>query len=142
MAAASTPHASEPSPVIPLSALGAGDLDRAGGKAANLGELLRAGLPVPPGVVITTDAYVAAAHRAGLDALLADPATPPSALRSALEAAPITRDLDREIRRAYQGLRGPGGARGVRRRPLQRHRRGPARRRLRRAAGHRPRRPR
>ena len=108
MAAASTPHGSEPSPVIPLSALGAGDLDRAGGKAANLGELLRAGLPVPPGVVITTDAYVAAAHRAGLDALLADPATPPSALRSALEAAPITRDLDREIRRAYQGLRGPG----------------------------------
>jgi rifampicin phosphotransferase len=30
---------------------------RAGGKGANLGELLRAGLPVPPGFVVTTDAY-------------------------------------------------------------------------------------
>jgi pyruvate,water dikinase len=29
----------------------------AGGKAANLGELLRAGLPVPPGFVLTTAAY-------------------------------------------------------------------------------------
>src|SRR4026207_1353432 len=33
------------------------DIDPAGGKGANLGELTRAGLPVPPGFVITTDAY-------------------------------------------------------------------------------------
>ncbi|EWS82775.1 PEP/pyruvate-binding domain-containing protein [Brachybacterium phenoliresistens] len=108
MTAPSPPSPPGRSSVLPLSALGAGDLDRAGGKAANLGELLRAGLPVPPGAVITTDAYVAAAHRAGLDALLADPAAPPSALRRALEDAPIAADLDREIRSAYQGLRGPG----------------------------------
>jgi rifampicin phosphotransferase len=31
--------------------------ERAGGKAANLGELLRAELPVPPGFVLGTDAY-------------------------------------------------------------------------------------
>jgi rifampicin phosphotransferase len=29
----------------------------AGGKGANLGELSRAGLPVPPGYVVTTRAY-------------------------------------------------------------------------------------
>ena len=43
--------------VVDLAQLGARDLDRGGGKAANLGELLRAGFPVPPGFVITTTAY-------------------------------------------------------------------------------------
>jgi len=33
------------------------DLDEAGGKGANLGELARAGFPVPPGFVLTTAAY-------------------------------------------------------------------------------------
>ncbi|MBK8463524.1 MAG: phosphoenolpyruvate synthase [Nigerium sp.] len=37
--------------------VGAGDLALVGGKAANLGELVRAGFEVPPGFVITTDAY-------------------------------------------------------------------------------------
>src|SRR5437667_7564406 len=42
---------------VRLNDLDANSLGRAGGKAANLGELLRAGLPVPPGFVLTTDAY-------------------------------------------------------------------------------------
>ena len=33
------------------------DLPRIGGKAAHLGEVPAAGLPVPPGFVVTTDAY-------------------------------------------------------------------------------------
>ncbi|MEZ2389497.1 PEP/pyruvate-binding domain-containing protein [bacterium RCC_150] len=36
-----------------------GDVATAGGKGSNLGELTRAGLPVPPGFVILTDAYKA-----------------------------------------------------------------------------------
>jgi pyruvate,water dikinase len=40
-----------------LDELTASDVARAGGKGANLGELTRAGLPVPPGFVLTTDAY-------------------------------------------------------------------------------------
>jgi pyruvate,water dikinase len=40
-----------------LAELGKGDGDLAGGKGANLGELLRASLPVPAGFVITTAAY-------------------------------------------------------------------------------------
>jgi phosphohistidine swiveling domain-containing protein len=45
--------------------LGRDDIDQAGGKGANLGELTRVGLPVPPGFVVVTDAYRAyvAEHR-------------------------------------------------------------------------------
>ena len=47
--------------------VGAGDVALAGGKGANLGELVAAGLPVPRGVVLTTDAYTAFTAGAGLD---------------------------------------------------------------------------
>src|SRR5262245_52505189 len=40
-----------------MAELGKDDAALAGGKGANLGESLRAGLPVPPGFVITTTAY-------------------------------------------------------------------------------------
>src|SRR5262245_30783118 len=43
--------------VCRLQDLGKDDGGLAGGKAANLGELLRAGLPVPQGFVVTTAAY-------------------------------------------------------------------------------------
>ncbi|WP_236700465.1 PEP/pyruvate-binding domain-containing protein [Allosalinactinospora lopnorensis] len=43
--------------VIELASIDAGMADQVGGKAANLGELLRAGLAVPPGFCLTTDAY-------------------------------------------------------------------------------------
>ncbi len=43
-----------------------GDVDVAGGKGANLGELTSAGLPVPPGFVVTADAYLRAADAAGV----------------------------------------------------------------------------
>ncbi len=44
----------------------------AGGKGANLGELTRAGLPVPPGFVLTTDAYRAYVATTGIgDEILA-----------------------------------------------------------------------
>ena len=41
---------------MPLSAVRLKDLPRIGGKAAHLGELIAAGLPVPSGFVVTTDA--------------------------------------------------------------------------------------
>ncbi|WP_336245522.1 PEP/pyruvate-binding domain-containing protein [Nonomuraea sp. SYSU D8015] len=43
--------------VAPLDAFGRGDLAMAGGKGANLGELVRSGFPVPGGFVVTTNAY-------------------------------------------------------------------------------------
>lgn len=42
---------------IPFSKLNKTDIPVAGGKGANLGELSSAGFPVPPGFVLTTDAY-------------------------------------------------------------------------------------
>jgi pyruvate,water dikinase len=47
-------------PVLALECLGQEMLDVAGGKAANLGELTRAGLPVPDGFCLTTRAYAEA----------------------------------------------------------------------------------
>ncbi|MGE5141469.1 MAG: PEP/pyruvate-binding domain-containing protein, partial [Rudaea sp.] len=40
-----------------FSEIGAGDVGVVGGKGANLGEMTRAGLPVPPGFVLISDAY-------------------------------------------------------------------------------------
>ena len=60
-------QAAAPRPIVPLTALGAADLPAAGGKAANLGELLRAGLPVPAGFVVTTAVYEAFVAAAGLE---------------------------------------------------------------------------
>lgn len=53
--------------VLNLADINAGMLLRVGGKAANLGETTRAGLPVPPGFCLTTDAYRQAVGPAGLE---------------------------------------------------------------------------
>jgi len=50
--------------IRPLRSLRATDGAIAGGKGANLGELVAGGFPVPDGFVVTTDAYVAAARLA------------------------------------------------------------------------------
>lgn len=52
--------------------LGQGDTAIAGGKGANLGELARASLPVPPGFVVTANAYLAALDEAGIRDLIID----------------------------------------------------------------------
>lgn len=52
--------------ILPLGTLGRASLAVAGGKAANLGELIEAGFPVPDGFCITTGAYALAAAAAHL----------------------------------------------------------------------------
>jgi pyruvate,water dikinase len=42
-------------------------LPQVGGKNANLGEMIKMGLPVPPGFAITVDAYREAVRRAGIE---------------------------------------------------------------------------
>ncbi len=46
------------------------DVPRVGGKGANLGEMVRAGLPVPGGFVVTTEAFLAALDAGGVRAAL------------------------------------------------------------------------
>ena len=57
--------------VVPLSSLDRSMIPRVGGKAANLGELIRAGFSVPAGFCITTAAYIRVCADAGLDTTLA-----------------------------------------------------------------------
>ena len=48
-----------------LEGLSKDDVGLAGGKGANLGELLRADLPVPPGFVVTSEAFLQTIEEAG-----------------------------------------------------------------------------
>jgi phosphoenolpyruvate synthase/pyruvate phosphate dikinase len=56
--------------VLLFAAIDRDALPMVGGKAANLGEMTRAGLPVPPGFCITTTAYALVAAQADLAAML------------------------------------------------------------------------
>ncbi|RXZ51459.1 hypothetical protein ESO86_02540, partial [Agromyces binzhouensis] len=49
-----------------------GDAASVGGKGANLGEMTAAGLPVPPGFVVTAEAYLEAIEHAGIRGRLVD----------------------------------------------------------------------
>jgi len=80
--------------------LGAQDLAVAGGKGANLGELIRAGFPVPDGFVITTDAYAAAASAASIDP------TDPIAARARLMEMAVPPEVATAVRDAYRALGG------------------------------------
>src|SRR5579884_3461823 len=61
--------------VLPFTAIDHTSLPIAGGKAANLGEMIRAGLPVPPGFCVTTSAYMLVAKEANLEPVLAELST-------------------------------------------------------------------
>src|SRR3989344_5456357 len=50
-------HSEEDKMIINLSKLSKKDISIAGGKAANLGELIQAGFNVPGGVCVTTDTF-------------------------------------------------------------------------------------
>jgi len=92
------------------------DAAAAGGKAASLGELARAGIPVPRGYVITAEAFSLA--MAALDpsgALVQELEELPSAevgaiarvaagLRARITAAPLPADTATQITAAYQDL--------------------------------------
>jgi pyruvate,water dikinase len=78
--------------VVRFAELGRGDIAVAGGKGANLGELTRAGLPVPPGFVLTTAAY--RAFTEGVEA----------GDRAVFASRPIPQDMAREITDAWSAL--------------------------------------
>ena len=93
--------------VLPLGAVGRDDLATAGGKGANLGELIRAGFPVPDGVVVTTDAYAAVVEHARLAPAVAAAADDGgTALRDAFAAVEIPAELRTAILDAYALLGG------------------------------------
>ena len=104
-----------------------GDAPTVGGKGANLGEMTSAGLPIPPGFVVTAAAYLQAIDHAGIRGRLLDgfraaataaddPATLASsaaALRAAVGAVPIPNAVRDAVLAEYHRL-GDGIAVAVR----------------------------
>ena len=97
---------------------GAATLPKVGGKGASLARLARAGFPVPPGFLVTTDAYrafvAANALEAPIVALAKDRARPredtSTDIRALFERASMPPEVAREIQRAYAGLTQAMGA--------------------------------
>jgi pyruvate,water dikinase len=96
--------------VLDLADVDATFLPEVGGKAANLGELIRAGFPVPPGVCVTTEAYrqVATSVAIDFDALTTarGDALPraAAAAREALREAKVPAETARAVGEAYARL--------------------------------------
>ena len=94
------------------------DVDYAGGKGANLGEMTAAGLPVPPGFVVGASSYALFCDVGGLrdrieeqlssvdvdDTAALDLAT--KEVRKMVEAEPVPDEVASEIRDAYLELAG------------------------------------
>src|SRR5688500_4542604 len=104
--------------VLPLDAPGA-TADQVGGKAASLARLAAAGLPVPGGFLVTTDAYRRFLEDNALEPLVReavatdDPgqlARAAQTLREALLRGTMPADLAAEIRQAYAELGHPAVA--------------------------------
>jgi pyruvate,water dikinase len=102
--------------IAEIAELGKEDIPIAGGKAANLGELVSAGFNVPPGFVLTTAAYDYFMHTHDLEdkvngALAIVDVNSESSLQSTsaeirklFDNVPIPADLVDEVRAAYKRL--------------------------------------
>ncbi|GHJ49440.1 phosphoenolpyruvate synthase [Catellatospora sp. TT07R-123] len=101
--------------VLDFTDIDGGMLAAVGGKAANLGELTRAGLPVPPGLCLTTEAYRQATAAADLDEVLAGLERTPSGdvaaltalagrARAAVLAAPVPAGIAAAVAEGYARL--------------------------------------
>ena len=99
-----------------FSEIGVKDIPIAGGKGANLGEMTQAGLPVPPGFVITADAYYTFLKANKLDKVIKkltyklDPEDSKKlnqvadAIQKAIRSHPLPKKLEQEIIKAYHEL--------------------------------------
>jgi pyruvate,water dikinase len=99
-----------------FSELGVKDAAVAGGKGANLGELTAAGLPVPPGFVITSAAYLAAMDASGAREKLTEIRAETHSdddeqlqraselARTLIRATPVPTDVADAVRAAYRRL--------------------------------------
>ena len=111
------PPAAAPTPwIVDLSEVSRANIPLVGGKGANLGEMLRAELPVPPGFVLTVAAYerMRANHGLGarIDTLLRtvnpeDPAAlqrVSAELREMITSVPLPHELSVALEHAYDRL--------------------------------------
>jgi pyruvate,water dikinase len=103
--------------VLRFADVGRNDVPAAGGKGASLGELMRAGIRVPDGLVVTTEAFRAAVASLDLRSRVAalDPADDEAVaaacaeLRSNVEAAPLPPEVAEAVTAGYTRLAGECG---------------------------------
>jgi pyruvate,water dikinase len=107
--------------VCPLDAVGHKDLAQAGGKGANLGELIRAGFPVPPGFSVKSGSYERFFNAAGLKRAseeisstidFLDPRDvekKTARIRELISSVSIPKDIATEIEEAYERLQEQAG---------------------------------
>jgi pyruvate, water dikinase len=88
-----------------LESLRGEDRSRFGGKSASLGELLAAGIPVPPGFALSADAYRVFLDAARLRDVVAGEDS--EAIRAAIRAASVPDAVRDEIQRRYRSLGEP-----------------------------------
>jgi len=104
--------------VIPFEELRKGDIPLVGGKNANLGEMLQAGIPVPPGFAVTAYAYKKFITETGIaekiykviKETVSDVNNPKQyeeaskKVRKIIEATPMPKDIQKAIEDEYKEL--------------------------------------
>jgi pyruvate, water dikinase len=110
-------------PVLPFADIGRDDVPSAGGKGASLGELLRAGIRVPDGFVVTTAAFRQAVEHLTVQgepiadrAAAIDPDDAEAAaaeLRAVVECAPLPPSVVEAIKGHYERLCTEAGRRDL-----------------------------
>lgn len=103
--------------VVWFSEVGKADIPLVGGKGANLGEMTKAGLPVPQGFIVTAEAYFRFIKEKKIDAYIAkwtnnlDPEDSKKLnkisleLQKAMKSFQLPAELVREIERAYNQMK-------------------------------------
>ena len=108
-------------PVRTFAQLSRGDVDYAGGKGANLGELTAAGLPVPGGFVVGAPSYAAFCDSGGLRDRIAERladvdvedteelSAAAGDVREMVEAEPMPAAVEAAIRESYESVAAEAG---------------------------------
>ncbi|MEK7202046.1 MAG: phosphoenolpyruvate synthase [Patescibacteria group bacterium] len=96
--------------------VGKGDIALVGGKGANLGEMTKASLPVPPGFIITAEAYYEFLRATKLDRIVKKELTNldpedskklnviAATLQKAIQSHPLPGELAKQISKAYDDM--------------------------------------
>lgn len=110
--------------VLWFEELGKGDVPLVGGKCANLGEMINAGIPVPPGFAVSAYAYKLFLEETGIAEkvysiireTVKDPNDPKQyeeasvKIRSLIESTPIPSSIEKAIKESYRMLNNRVGA--------------------------------
>ncbi|MBQ8162579.1 MAG: phosphoenolpyruvate synthase [Clostridia bacterium] len=93
--------------ILGFEVIGKQDVDIAGGKGANLGEMFQAGLQVPPGAVLTSGAYELFLRENHLDpGRMLEEGMQPSDIRGRMLEGSLPEAVEAELRQFYERLAG------------------------------------